>query len=94
MENNLISGLYCKKGNVEWKPVTIGINVETFAKELIRLKDIAAENRGFLNVDICVSKDGQKHYAVLNDFKPVPQDSVSAAKHSPDREESKVDLPF
>lgn len=93
MENNLINGLYCKKGNVEWKNVTIGLNVEAFAKELIRLKDVAAENRGFLNIDICTSKDGQKLYAVLNDFKPVPQESVSAAKHSPDRE-STADLPF
>ena len=56
MDSKLIDGLYCKKGNVEWKNVSIGLNVETFAKELIRLKDVAAQNRGYLNIDICTSK--------------------------------------
>ncbi len=94
MDGKLINGLYCKKGNVEWKNVSIGLKVDSFAQELIRLKDVAADNNGFINIDICTSKDGTKMYAVLNDFKPVPQDSVSAANHSPDRTESKVDLPF
>ena len=91
MESKLINGLYCKKGNVEWKNVSIGLNVGTFAKELMRLKDVAAENKGFLNIDICTSKDGQKLYAVLNDFKPVKQEQVNASQHSPDRN---TDLPF
>ena len=88
MDSKLINGLYCKKGNVEWKNVSIGLNVETFAKELIRLKDVAAENRGYLNIDICTSKDGQKLYAILNDFKPIAKEQVSATEHSPDRDDS------
>ena len=89
MEGKFINGLYCRKGNVEWKQAQISIKVEDFAKELIRLKDVAAENKGFVNIDICTSKDGSKMYAVLNDFKPVPQEKVSASDHSPYR-----DLPF
>ena len=89
MKSKLISGLYCNKPNVEWKKVNIGINVEQFAKELVRLKDQVTDS-GFINIDICVSKDGQKLYAMLNDFKPEKQPQVSAANHSPDRE----DLPF
>jgi len=89
MDAKFINGLYCRKGNVEWKQAQISIKVEDFAKELIRLKDVAAENKGFVNIDICTSKDGSKMYAVLNDFKLVPQEKVSASDHSPDR-----DLPF
>ena len=89
MEGKFINGLYCRKGNVEWKQAQISIKVEDFAKELIRLKEVAAENKGFINIDICTSKDGSKMYAVLNDFKPVPQGKVNASDHSPDR-----DLPF
>tara|TARA_B100001059_G_C17749743_1_gene536447 strand:+ start:102 stop:371 length:270 start_codon:yes stop_codon:yes gene_type:complete len=89
MEGKFINGLYCRKGNVEWKQAQISIKVEDFAKELIRLKEVAAENKGFINIDICTSKDGSKMYAVLNDFKPVPQEKVNASDHSPDR-----DLPF
>ena len=89
MEGKFINGLYCRKGNVEWKQAQISIKVEDFAKEIIGLKDVAAENKGFVNIDICTSKDGSKMYAVLNDFKPVPQEKVSASDHSPDR-----DLPF
>lgn len=89
MDAKFINGLYCRKGNVEWKQAQISIKVEDFAKELIRLKEVAAENKGFINIDICTSKDGSKMYAVLNDFKPVPQEKVSSSDHSPDR-----DLPF
>tara|TARA_R110001606_G_C15214458_1_gene633277 strand:+ start:44 stop:319 length:276 start_codon:yes stop_codon:yes gene_type:complete len=91
MESKLINGLYCKKGNVEWKNVSIGLKVDTFAQELIRLKEVAADNNGFLNIDVCTSKDGQKLYAVLNDFKPVKQEQVNSSQHSPDRDS---DLPF
>lgn len=91
MESKLINGLYCKKGNVEWKNVSIGLNVETFAKELMRLKEVAAGNNGYLNIDICTSKDGQKLYAVLNDFKPIAREQVSSVEHSPDRND---DMPF
>lgn len=91
MDSKLINGLYCKEGNVEWKKVSIGVRVDVFAKELIRLKEVAANNNGYLNIDICTSKDGQKLYAVLNDFKPIPKEQVTATEHSPDREES---LPF
>tara|TARA_R100000541_G_scaffold46631_1_gene53740 strand:+ start:259 stop:528 length:270 start_codon:yes stop_codon:yes gene_type:complete len=84
MESKLIQGLYCSTGNQEWKKVRIGLKVETFAKELVRLKDQVSE-AGFLNIDICVSKDGQKLYAILDDFKPEKQTQVSSADHSPDR---------
>jgi len=90
MKSKWIQGLYCKKGNIEWKKVSIGIKIETFAQELVRLKEQVSD-KGFLNIDICVSKDGQKYYAILDDFKPVKQTQVSAANHSPDRES---DLPF
>ena len=90
MKSKLIQGLYYKKGNIEWKKVSIGIKIETFAQELVRLKEQVSD-KGFLNIDICVSKDGQKYYAILDDFKPVKQTQVSAANHSPDRES---DLPF
>lgn len=90
MENKLVEGLYCKTGKVEWKKVSIGIDVEKFAKELIRLKPKITE-RGFLNIDICESRDGTKLYAQVNDYNPnAQQKQVKSTDHSPDRE----DLPF
>lgn len=90
MESKLIQGLYCSKGNQEWKKLRIGVKVATFAQELVRLKDQVSE-AGFINIDVCLSKDGQKLYAVLDDYKPEKQPQVSAAAHSPDRD---TDLPF
>lgn len=90
MENKLIEGLYCKAGKVEWKRVSIGIDVEKFSKELIRLKPKITD-RGFLNVDICESRDGTRLYAQINDYNPnAVKKQVQSKEHSPDRE----DLPF
>jgi hypothetical protein len=90
MESKLISGLYCSKPNVEWKKVSLGVKVDAFIKQLNDLKSQVSDS-GFINIDVCVSKDGQKLYAVLNDYKPEKQPQVSASQHSPDRE---TDLPF
>ena len=92
MENKLINGLFIKKGNVDWKVASIGVRVETFAQELIRLKEHAASKKGFINIDICVSKDGQKLYAILDDYVPDKSKQVTSSQHSPDREAA--DLPF
>lgn len=90
MENKLVQGLYCKAGNQEWKKVSIGVNVEAFAKELIRLKPFVTE-RGFINIDVCTSRDGTKLYAQVNDYNPnAKKEQVKSNDHSPDRE----DLPF
>ena len=35
MDNKLIQGLYCSKGNQEWKVLRIGVKIETFMDELI-----------------------------------------------------------
>ena len=90
MDNKLINGFFVKKGNVDWKVATIGVKVETFAQELIKLKDHAAEKKGFINIDICVSKNGQSMYAILDDYVP-KKEQVTSFQHSPDRES---DLPF
>ena len=90
MKSKLIQGLYCSKPNVEWKKMRIGLKVETFAKELVRLKDKVSD-QGFLNIDICLSKDGQKLYAILDDYQREKTEQVSSSQHSPDRE---TDLPF
>tara|TARA_R110000822_G_scaffold18606_9_gene61395 strand:- start:395 stop:664 length:270 start_codon:yes stop_codon:yes gene_type:complete len=87
MDSKLINGLFPKKGNQEWKVVSIGVRVEEFAKELIRLKDHAAEKKGFINIDVCMSKDGTKMYTILDDFIP-NREKVTASDHSPDRNES------
>jgi len=93
MENKLINGLFIKKGNVDWKVASIGVRVDEFAKELIRLKDHAAEKKGFINIDICVSKKGDKLYAILDDYNPnTKKEQVTSSDHSPDRQSA--DLPF
>jgi len=89
MESKLINGMYFSKGNQEWKKMRIGLKVKDFANELVRLKDHVSE-AGFINIDVCVSKDGQKLYAILDDFKPLEKTQVSASQQSPDRDS----LPF
>jgi hypothetical protein len=84
-KDNFINGLYCNKGNQDWKPVRLGINVEQFQEELIKLKPKA--NKGFINIDVCWSKDGNKLYAVLDDY--IAKEKVTSSQQNPDR-----DLPF
>lgn len=85
MESKLISGLYCSKGNTDWKQLRIGVNIEQFQQQLIKLAPKA--RKGFINIDVCWSKDGTKLYAVLDDY--VPREEVTSSEQSPDR-----DLPF
>jgi len=85
MDSKFISGLYCSKGNQDWKQLRIGINIEQLQQELIRLKPKA--EKGFINVDVCWSKDGTKLYAVLDDYKA--KEKVTSSQQNPDR-----DLPF
>ena len=93
MDNKLIQGLYCSKGNQEWKVLRIGVKIETFMDELIRLKSKASA-KGFVNIDICTSpKDKTKMYAILDDYVPEKKPQVTSAEHSPDREKE-TDLPF
>ena len=89
MDDKLINGLYCKKGRQNWISLEIGIDVKKFSEELIRLKDKVSD-RGFINIDVCVSRDKQKLYTILNDFQSNNKEEVKSKDHSPDRE----DLPF
>lgn len=41
---------------------------------------------GYCNTDILMSKDGQKYYATLNDFKPEKPASLSTPTDKEDRE--------
>lgn len=92
MDNKLINGLYPKKGNQDWKVVSLGIKVETFKQELARLESHAKEKNGFINIDVCLSKDKTKMYTILDDYIAEKKEQVTASQHSPDRED--VDLPF
>ena len=80
MENKLAKGFYVSKGNVDWKPAVVGCKIDEAIAEL---------QRGFVNLDICISKDGTKLYPTWNLYN-AKQEQVSASQHSPDRD----DLPF
>ena len=90
MKSKLISGLYCSKPNVEWKKVRLGVKVEAFIKELESYKQYMTKS-GFINIDVCLSKDGQKLYALLDTYESEKEKQVTASEHSPDRDQ---DLPF
>ena len=90
MKSKLISGLYCSKPNVEWKKVRLGVKVDEFIKDLQSRKEYVT-SQGFLNIDICVSKDGQKLYATLDTYEFEREKQVTSNDHSPDRDQ---DLPF
>ena len=92
MKSKLVSGLYCSKPNVEWNKVRLCVKVEAFIEELKSYKEHISDN-GFVNIDVCVSKDGTKMYALLDTYKPENKAQVSASQHSPDRE-TDDDLPF
>ena len=82
MDNKLINGLYIKKGNQDWKVCSIGIKLETFRKELARFEEHAKSKNGFINVDIRYSKDGQKMFAILDDFVAEKKPQVTSSQHS------------
>jgi len=84
MENKLANGFYTKKGNQQWKIVTIGVKIDDAIKELQAMKQYANDN-GFCDMDICTSKDGSKVYPTWNLF-AVEKKQVTSAQHSPDRD--------
>lgn len=85
MENTkLAKGFYTKKGNVDWKVATVGVKIDDAIKELQSMKQYANEN-GFLDMDICISKDGQKIYPSWNLYH-AQKEQVTSAQHSPDRD--------
>ncbi len=89
MENTkLAKGFYTKKGNKEWKIAVVGVKIDEAIKELQKYKEFANEN-GFLDLEICLSKDGQKIYPSWNLYH-IKKDKITSADHSPDRD----DFPF
>ena len=68
MENKLAKGFYVSKGNVDWKPAVVGCKIDEAIAELQEMKQYANE-RGFVNLDICISKDGTKLYPTWNLYK-------------------------
>lgn len=85
MENTrLAKGFYTKKGNQNWKLATVGVKIDDAIKELQAMKKYANDN-GFCDMDICVSKDGAKVYPSWNLYH-YQKEQVSSADHSPDRD--------
>ena len=81
--DNAVEGLYLKTTNLDWKYMTIGLNVEKFKEELEKFND-KINDKGFLNIDVIKSDKGNL-WAKLNDYK-VDQKEVKSSDHSPDRE--------
>ena len=81
---NAVEGLYLKTTNLDWKYMTIGLDVKTFTQELEKFKD-KINDKGFLNIDVIKSDKGTL-WAKLNDYK-VDNKEVKSTDHSPDREQ-------
>jgi len=87
-EKLFADGMFAFETDRDWLPMRISVNLEQFAKTMVKFKDIAAANEGRLNIDIKKGNSG-KLYAEVNTWKK--EKEVTSAEHSPDRT---ADLPF
>jgi hypothetical protein len=94
MENEFVDWMYARDGKFDWIVGELGIPVEQLEKALPRIKELAKDNKGIVNIQLLRSKkDSTKVYAKYNTYKPKDQvPEVKSAERMPDREED--DLPF
>jgi len=88
-DKTYINGLFIKVKETKFgEVVSVSINAKTLIEELNKHTNA----KGYVNIDLLrrkeADKNGNTHYAVLNEWQPKPQQDIS-----PSQEESS-DLPF
>ena len=76
------NGIYTKKRTgkePEWIKCSFGIKVD----------ELKPNESGYVNIDICVSKDGSYFYPKINDWKPQKQENIVKFK-----EDETEEVPF
>ena len=92
MPQELIKGMYVKRGKVDFVLFEIDFNAELLAKMLVDEKDWFAKNKGYGKIRVMMSKAG-KPYCALDKFVPEKKESVSVSDHLENRSEDDG-LPF
>mgnify|MGYP003632347367 FL=1 len=90
MAKEFVNGIVAKEvPQLSWIVAKLNINVEEFKQFLEEKQPNIKNNNGWLTVNVLRSKAGDKIYCQYDDWKP--KDPVTAADHSPDRQD---DMPF
>lgn len=94
MEGDFVDWIFARTGKFDWIHAELGIPIAELEKAMPRLKELAKDNKGVVNVQILRSKkDNAKIYAKYNTYKPKEAEpEVKAKEQMPDREDD--DLPF
>jgi len=86
-DKQFVSSMWVKPGHEKAPWVKAKLSFKVF--EFTQFLEQHAKDDGFVNIDICESKDGQKLYAVLNQW--TAEKKVEAA---PQTEITGDDIPF
>lgn len=93
MDSEFVDWIFARTGKFDWIHAELGVPVAELEKALPRLRELAKDNKGVVNVQILRSKkDNNKIYAKYNTYKPKEEVEVKAKEQMPDREDD--DLPF
>jgi len=93
-EKTFVDGFIAKLPHAK-APDFVVAHLSIKAKELIAFIEKYQKPDGWLNLDLLKSKDGQKIYAVLNDWKPEQKNSSpSVVPEYPVEEIDESGIPF